>query len=93
MTGSVLRNAEAIAAAWGVAAPPSAVVPVILGDPVRAVTARDNLRGRGVLVGVFRPPSVPPGGSRLRITARANLAPEELRRAAPRDGDVPPPRD
>ena len=93
LTGSVLCNAEAIAAAWGVAAPPSAVVPVILGDPVRAVTARDNLRGRGVLVGVFRPPSVPPGGSRLRITARANLAPEELRRVAPRDGDVPPPRD
>lgn len=91
LPAAALRNAKAIADAWGVDAPPSAVVPVILGDPVRAVAARDNLRARGVLVGVFRPPSVPPGGSRLRITARANLTPEELLRAAPRDGDVPPP--
>lgn len=90
LPASVLRNAEAIADAWRVPAPPSAVVPVILEDPVRAVAARDNLRARGVLVGVFRPPSVPPGGSRLRITARANLTAEELRRAAPRPGDVPP---
>ncbi|MFC3849655.1 8-amino-7-oxononanoate synthase [Corynebacterium hansenii] len=88
---AVLRNARLIAGAWGVDAPPSAVVPVILGDPGRAVAARDNLRARGVLVGVFRPPSVPPGGSRLRITARANLTAAELGRAAPRDGDVPPP--
>ncbi len=90
LPASVLRNAAAIADAWRVPAPPSAVVPVILEDPVRAVAARDNLRERGVLVGVFRPPSVPPGGSRLRITARANLTAEELRRAAPRPGDVPP---
>ena len=90
LPASVLCNAEAIADTWRVPAPPSAVVPVILEDPVRAVAARDNLRARGVLVGVFRPPSVPPGGSRLRITARANLRAEELRRAAPRPGDVPP---
>ncbi|MFD5867627.1 8-amino-7-oxononanoate synthase [Corynebacterium sp. NPDC060344] len=86
---SVLSHAAAIADAWGVDAPGSAVVPVILGEPDRAVAARDNLRARGVLVGVFRPPSVPPGGSRLRITARANLTPEQLHMAAPRHGDVP----
>ncbi len=66
-----------------------AAVPVVLGDPERAVAARDNLLARGVLVGVFRPPSVPPGGSRLRLTARANLTPAELEMAAPRPGDVP----
>lgn len=85
----VLANARALADAWGVAAPPSAVVPVVLGDPGRAVAARDALLARGVLVGVFRPPSVPAGGSRLRLTARANLSEEDLARAAPRPGDIP----
>lgn len=89
MPARVLTNARAIADAWDVLAPPSAIVPVILGDANRAVAARDNLLARGVLVGVFRPPSVPAGGSRLRITARADLTPADIERVAPRPGDVP----
>ena len=85
----VLHNARLIAGAWDVPAPPSAVVPVILGDARRAVAARDNLLRRGVLVGVFRPPSVPEGTSRLRITARADLTDADIRRASPHPGDVP----
>ncbi|MBB2890733.1 8-amino-7-oxononanoate synthase [Flexivirga oryzae] len=42
-------------------------------DPATAVAAREALRANGVLVGCFRPPSVPDGVSRLRITARADL--------------------
>ncbi|MFD1213645.1 8-amino-7-oxononanoate synthase, partial [Arthrobacter sp. GCM10027362] len=41
-----------------------------------------RLEEAGVLVGCFRPPSVPDGVSRLRLTARADLAPERLREAA-----------
>lgn len=89
LPGRALANARAIAAAWGVPATGSAVVPVVLGDPVRAVAARDNLADRGVHVGVFRPPSVPAGGSRLRFTARADLGEAELARAAPAPGDLP----
>ncbi|WP_295626131.1 8-amino-7-oxononanoate synthase [uncultured Corynebacterium sp.] len=89
LPAAALANARRLAEAWGVSAPPSAVVPVVLGDPRRAVAARDNLRARGVLVGVFRPPSVPPGGSLLRLTARADLTAAEIDRAAPRAGDVP----
>jgi 8-amino-7-oxononanoate synthase len=61
--------------------PQSAIVPVIIGDPARAVAAAEHCRARGVLVGCFRPPSVPPGTSRLRLTARADLTDGELAKA------------
>jgi 8-amino-7-oxononanoate synthase len=64
-----------------VAEPEAAIVPVILGAPARAVAAAERCRDRGVLVGCFRPPSVPPGTSRLRLTARADLTDGELDKA------------
>jgi 8-amino-7-oxononanoate synthase len=79
---AVLANAEAIAAAAGVAPSGSAVVPVVLGEPEAAVTAAARCLGRGLRVGCFRPPSVPPGTSRLRLTARADLTEAELARVA-----------
>jgi 8-amino-7-oxononanoate synthase len=75
----VLRNAAALAAACGVAdRPESAVVSVILGQPELALGAATTCLERGVRVGCFRPPSVPPGTSRLRLTARASLSDDEL---------------
>jgi 8-amino-7-oxononanoate synthase len=56
----------------------SAVVSVILGDPQAAVAAAASCLDAGVLVGCFRPPTVPAGTSRLRLTARASLTPQEL---------------
>jgi 8-amino-7-oxononanoate synthase len=53
--------------------PAGAVVSVVLGEPDRAVAGAAACRGAGVRVGCFRPPSVPPGTSRLRLTARADL--------------------
>ena len=47
-----------------------------------AVRAAEALRERGVVVGCFRPPSVPDGISRLRLTARADLAQEQVQQAA-----------
>ncbi|QXQ15742.1 8-amino-7-oxononanoate synthase [Skermania piniformis] len=76
--GAVLDRAGDLARLAGVAAPPSAVVSVVLGDPERAVAAAAACRAAGVSVGCFRPPSVPPGTSRLRLTARANLTAAEL---------------
>ena len=55
----------------GVPAPPSAVVSVVLGEPDIAVAAAAACAERGVRVGCFRPPSVPEGHQRLRLTARA----------------------
>ncbi len=75
---AVLDRAADIARIAGVPAPESAVVSVILGDPQRAFDAASACRERGLSVGCFRPPSVPEGTSRLRLTARANLTPGEL---------------
>ena len=58
--------------------PESAVVSVVLGDPQVAYDASLACRERGLSVGCFRPPSVPEGTSRLRLTARANMTPAEL---------------
>ncbi|MFI5716702.1 8-amino-7-oxononanoate synthase [Nocardia sp. NPDC051750] len=74
----VLDRAADIARIAGVPAPDSAVVPVVLGDPQIAHDAALACRERGVEVGCFRPPSVPEGTSRLRLTARADLTPAEL---------------
>ena len=78
---AILRAAGALAAATGVPAPPSAVVSVVLGEPDIAVAAAAACAKRGVRVGCFRPPSVPKGTSRLRLTARATLTDAELAHA------------
>jgi len=75
---AVLHHAAALAAAAGVPEPPSAIVAVVLGEPEVAVAAARRCRERGVQVGCFRPPSVPAGTSRLRLTARADLTDADL---------------
>ena len=56
------------------------MVSVILGEPEVAFAAALACLDRGVRVGCFRPPTVPAGTSRLRLTARANMTPAELGR-------------
>ncbi len=75
----VLRSAEGerltgrLHRLTGLLAPghPSPIVPVVLGDEAAALAASRRLRQRGLLVPAIRPPSVPPGGSRLRVTLSA----------------------
>ena len=84
---AVRRHAGVLAEICGVAvgAPPacggrpeSAVVSVILGDPEVALAAATACLDAGVRVGCFRPPTVPAGTSRLRLTARASLDDDDL---------------
>ena len=76
---TVLDHAWELAQLAGVVErPESAVVSVILGEPEVALAAAVACLERGVRVGCFRPPSVPAGTSRLRLTARASLTDEEL---------------
>ena len=58
--------------------PASAVVSVILGGPEPALAAAQACAERGLRVGCFRPPTVPAGTSRLRLTARASLTGDEM---------------
>ncbi|MFC7849949.1 8-amino-7-oxononanoate synthase [Arthrobacter sp. NPDC057388] len=51
-------------------------IPMPSAESVQAVA--EAARRAGVRVGCFRPPSVPDGISRLRLTARATLTPEEI---------------
>ncbi|MGV0603844.1 8-amino-7-oxononanoate synthase [Mycolicibacterium sp. XJ1904] len=68
--------------------PESAVVSVVLGDADVAFGAAVACLDRGVRVGCFRPPTVPAGTSRLRLTARASLTDDEMQLAAEVLADV-----
>jgi 8-amino-7-oxononanoate synthase len=64
----------------GIAPPahPSPIIPVVLGAEQAAIDASMCLLARGLWVPAIRPPTVPVGTSRLRVTLSA----------AHRDGDV-----
>jgi 8-amino-7-oxononanoate synthase len=49
----------------------SAIQPLRVGDAKRAVTLSESLREQGILISAIRPPTVPVGTSRLRITLSA----------------------
>jgi 8-amino-7-oxononanoate synthase len=71
-----------LADAVSVEPPAGAVLSVPVGGPREAVTAQAELAESGLRVGCFRPPSVPDGVSRLRLTASARLAGPDLDEAA-----------
>ncbi len=68
----LLRRAEALrqglrALGLDTGASCTQIVPVILGTPERTLAARERLAARGIRVSAVRPPTVPQGGSRLRL--------------------------
>ncbi len=76
------ENASALARLCGIERSPGAVQSIPMASAEQAVVAAAGLRANGVLVGCFRPPSVPDGVSRLRVTVRADLTPGEMEYAA-----------
>jgi len=89
--GATLARAAELAQAAGVVPPPSAVVSVVLGEAQVALAAANRCAELGVHVGCFRPPSVPPGTSRLRLTARATMTDADMATARRVLVDVLPP--
>lgn len=54
------------------------ILPCFIGPPELAVRISNRLRERGVLVQAIRPPTVPVGTSRLRITTHARLSDQDI---------------
>lgn len=50
---------------------PTAIQPILVGDAARALTLSKMLRERGLQVTAIRPPTVPVGSARLRVTLSA----------------------
>ncbi|MEU1918901.1 8-amino-7-oxononanoate synthase [Streptomyces albogriseolus] len=88
----VARELHARLTAAGLEAvrPDAAVVSVRAPSPEQAVRWAADCRTAGLSVGCFRPPSVPDGISRLRLTARADLSGAEIERAVRVIGETRP---
>jgi len=61
---------------------PSPIVPFLCGAEKEALAAADALAARGLLVTAIRPPTVPPGTSRLRVALSAAHTSEQVDRLA-----------
>jgi 8-amino-7-oxononanoate synthase len=73
------------------------IVPVVLGTPARALRWAERMRALGVHVLAIRPPTVPTGGARIRLTVTAQHSDADIDRAieafasvvrAERDGEL-----
>ncbi|MER5515340.1 8-amino-7-oxononanoate synthase [Streptomyces sp. NPDC002763] len=83
-------HARLTAAGLEAVRPDAAVVSVRAPSPEGAVRWAADCRTAGLAVGCFRPPSVPDGISRLRLTARADLSGAEIERAVQVIGETRP---
>jgi glycine C-acetyltransferase/8-amino-7-oxononanoate synthase len=79
--GRVLRQALA-EQSMPVPAGETPIVPAIVGEAEDALTATERALERGVFAQAIRPPTVPAGSSRLRLTVMASHTKAELREAA-----------
>ncbi|HMJ73895.1 MAG TPA: 8-amino-7-oxononanoate synthase [Solirubrobacterales bacterium] len=76
--------AEGLAAGGG----QSQIVPLEVGDAGRTMELCERLLERGVFAQGIRPPTVPPGSSRLRFSVMATHEPADLRDAARLTGEA-----
>ena len=75
-------NAARFCREAGLPAPQSPIVPVIIGDEHEALAASRMLFDEGFLVTAIRPPTVPAGTARLRLTFMAEHEPRDISRLA-----------
>lgn len=63
---------------WKLPPGDSPIIPVIMGDEQSALGAAERLEGQGMLCVALRPPTVPRGSSRLRITLCCEHTDEQI---------------
>jgi 8-amino-7-oxononanoate synthase len=73
-----LERARQFTTLLGLPPAASAIVSLVQGSAARALAASETLRQAGFLVAAIRPPTVPPGTSRLRVTFSAEHTPEQV---------------
>jgi 8-amino-7-oxononanoate synthase len=81
-------HVERVAGAVGATGHASPIVPVLIGDEGDAVAASAALLDRGLWVPAIRPPTVPPGTSRLRVTLSAVHTDRQVDRLVAGLGDL-----
>ena len=69
----------------------TAIQPLVLGDDKIVLQLAQQLREQCILVGAIRPPTVPEGTSRLRITLSANHELQDIERLLQALADLVPP--
>jgi 8-amino-7-oxononanoate synthase len=82
LTARPLANAQAFTRALNLPLATSPIVPVVLGDEMRALEAQQILEREGFLVTAIRPPTVPKGTARLRLAFTAAHPEAEVARLA-----------
>jgi 8-amino-7-oxononanoate synthase len=77
---SLIRGFKTGAAQLGLNLMPSdtAIQPVLVGDAKLALRMSEQLREKGIMVTAIRPPTVPAGSARLRITLSASHTHEHV---------------
>ena len=58
------------------------IVSIIMGSSTRALTVAERVRGLGILAQAIRPPTVPGGSARVRLTVKATFRDEDVQRLA-----------
>jgi 8-amino-7-oxononanoate synthase len=65
---------------WSLMPSDTAIQPLLIGDNRQALQLSDGLRERGIWVAAIRPPTVPQGTARLRITLSAAHSEDDVKR-------------
>ncbi|MNX90591.1 8-amino-7-oxononanoate synthase [compost metagenome] len=67
-------------AGWTLGESDTAIQPLIVGDNAAALALSAALEAEGIRVGAIRPPTVPAGTARLRITLSASHTAQDVQR-------------
>lgn len=63
---------------WPLMASATPIQPLLVGGNLEALRLADGLRERGILIPAIRPPTVPQGEARLRVSLSAAHTPEDV---------------
>ncbi len=60
--------------------PPTPIIPLIVGSSEAALALSAHLESQGILAPAIRPPTVPPGRARVRLSLRCDLTDQDVDR-------------